>query len=368
MKASHIAARIEACAPKALAESWDNPGFQIGSPDLPVERVLLTLDVTPETITEAVEKGAQMIVAHHPFFFKGLKQIDTDTAKGKMIRDALKNDIVVYAAHTNIDKAAHGLSDYVAARIGLEDRKPLVPEKSAQTYCKLVVYAPREYAEAVARALGDAGAGATDALYSHCTFRAPGQGTFMPLEGAKPFTGETNTLATVDETRVETVVDKKDVGRVLSAVRRVHPYEVFAYDLFPVEIRQTAAQDGLGVIGRLAQKESAAGFAARVKKALDVTALRSAGPVPETVRTVALCTGSGAEFIELAKKKGADVYITGDLKHHDAQRAAECGLWVLDAGHYGTEKHVTALFEDLLNGSGAALIVSEKMRDYVQTI
>lgn len=346
VKCSEITKVIETVAPRSLAESWDNVGLQIGSFQKRVEKVLLTLDVTEAVVREAVVEKADMIIAHHPFIFNGIKSICTDELKGKIVAELIRNDISLYVAHTNLDKAELGLNDYIAKTLGIEKRQPLDPSDEDKLY-KIVVYVPVDYTDKIVEVMGDSGAGFIG-NYSHCTYRTVGQGTFKPLEGTDPFIGEEGEVTTVKEDRVETIIDGRMMKTLIQKLKKVHPYEEMAYDLYPLENGLLLNQNGLGKIGTLKEAMAPDAFIAHVKKALNLSHVRAAGNEPSKVKKVALCTGSGAEFIGLAKVKKADVYITGDLKYHDAQRAAENNLWVLDAGHFGTEKMVVGLLENLL--------------------
>ncbi len=347
--ANNVADAIRKKAPEYLAESWDNVGLQIGSFDQPVKKVLLTLDVTNEVVDEAVAGGFDMIVSHHPFLFQGLKTINTDDYKGKLVEKLVKNGICVYSAHTNLDKANLGLNDYIAGKFDLDERAPLKPDKDEQLY-KIVVYVPTDYTEKILKVLGDGGAGFTGDRYSHCSFRVTGEGRFKPLDGSNPFIGTPGEVVKVNEDRIETIVDGRILKDLFPALKEAHPYEDMAYDLYPVEQADIMKKSGLGKIGTLEKEMEPEEFIEFTKKALNIKHLRTAGEPPESVKKVALCTGSGAEFIGLSKVKGADVYVTGDLKYHDAQRARENGMWVIDAGHFGTEKQVVNLLEEMIRG------------------
>ncbi len=310
----------------------------------------------------------------------------------------LSHDISLYVAHTNIDISAFGLSDYIAQKIGIVEGKPLSPVKRT-AYYKLVVYSPAKSTEEIVKVLGDNGAGFIGG-YSHCTFRTAGVGTFKPLEQTHPYIGEVGEVATVlvaamlshdislyvahtniyicevgevatvIEDRIETIIDEKMVKTLIAKIKRIHPYEEMAYDLYPLSDEMVEDQDGLGKIGLLQTPMSADDFLDCVKASLCVESLRTAGKPPKVIKRVALCTGSGAEFIGLAKVKNADVYITGDLKYHDAQRAAENNLWVMDAGHYGTEKMVAQLLQHTIKKAfpDAPIVsyLSEAQKDFFQ--
>lgn len=328
-----IARAIESQAPLQLQESWDNCGLQVGSMSSTVQRVLTALDVTPEVVAEAIEQQIDAIVTHHPMIFKGIKSINIDTIQGKMIRDLLCHTINVYSAHTNLDVTAGGLNDEVAIRLGLQDIQGL-EETGRDVAYKVAVYVPITHSEQLRQAMGNAGAGHIGA-YSHCSFSVAGEGRFLPLEGTNPFIGQVGAIETVPEERVETVVPKKLLGQVLAAMKESHPYEEIAYDIVALENAYDA--HCIGRIGNLPQPLSIEEFKEVLQSAFPHSTLRWGGAKKSSIQRVGLCTGSGAEFIKIAAKQKADVYITGDVKYHDMQLAKELGITVVDAGHYGTE-------------------------------
>lgn len=369
VKLNKIIQIIEALAPEKLAEDWDNVGLQVGSRQQRINRILLTLDITVDVVDEAVKKKVDLIIAHHPFIFNGLKTLSTDFEKGQIIEQLIKNEVAVYVAHTNLDKAAKGLNHYLAEMIGLESIKTLEPSNPA-AYYKLVVFTPVEASQKIIEVLGKNGAGAIGD-YDYCTYRSTGISTFRPLQGANPFVGQINKLTCVSEDRIEAIVAAPDLKNLIAALKRNHPYEEMAYDVIALENGDLINENGLGKIGVLSQPMEASGFIIHIKERLGLTALRGAGKLPDIVRRVAICSGAGADMIGLAKAKRADVLITGDLKHHDGQRALENNIWVLDAGHYGTEKWVTDCFKQMLEaGLGDTcpeMIVAEATRDFIVT-
>lgn len=367
VKLSEIIKVIEVIAPKNLAEDWDNVGLQVGSYQQSIHRVLLTLDTTPEVIEEAVNRKVDLIIAHHPFIFKGLKTLSTDYEKGRLITQLIKNDIALYVAHTNLDKAGVGLNDFLAHKLGLESIRPLDPSDPERVF-KLVVYVPRDATEKIVEVFGKNGAGAIGA-YDYCTFRSSGIGTFRPLMGSNPFIGKTDTLEKVKEDRIEAIVSGNILKNLINQLKKNHPYEEMAYDVYPLENGRFMNHNGLGKIGVLKEPMLAKDFTQYIKKAFNLNSLRGAGIIPKMVRRVALCSGAGAELIGIAKSQRADVLITGDLKHHDGQRAAENNFWVLDAGHFGTEKWVTECLESMimagLGERSPELITAEALKDYI---
>lgn len=327
-----IRSLLEKRAPVRLAEDWDNVGLLVGEPGGSAERILLSLDITAEVIAEAVEFGANLIIAHHPFPFKPVTSIRTDRQDGAMLACLLKHDIAVYAAHTNLDSAVGGVNDALAEALGLESTTVLQPNQAALV--KLAVYVPAGHEEAVWRAMTAAGAGHIG-QYSQCGFRVAGTGTFLPQAGTNPFIGEPGKLERVAEVRLETVAPAVLAEDIIKAMLAVHPYEEAAYDIYP--LKNACAQNGLGRVGNLPTALSLREFAARVSEKLGVTTIRCAGDSAARIAKVAVCGGSGMTLAHTATLAGADVLVTGDIRYHEAQSALSQGLCLVDAGHFATE-------------------------------
>lgn len=339
-----IAGLIEELAPLELAEQWDNPGWQLGDPGAPVRRVLLCLDVNREVCREAREKDVQLIITHHPLFFKGLKEIRLDRPAGAVVAELIRAGIGVYAAHTNLDSARQGVNDVLARRLKLTDVQVLTPGK--EQYLKLVVFVPADHVDAVRSALGAAGAGWIG-NYSDCTFGVTGTGTFRPLEGTKPYIGKQGQLEQVTEVRLETIVPQDLAQRVVEAMLAAHPYEEVAYDLYPLA-NQVTPSTGLGRIGSLEKALPLRDFAAYVKEVLALPALRWGGGKERLVRRVALCGGSGRDLWSRALAMGADVLVTGDIDYHTARDMLSADLAFVDAGHFGTERVILPALQQYL--------------------
>lgn len=334
-----VMAWIEALAPAKLAEAWDNVGLQVGAPDAPVDRVLTALTVTADVVEQAAERGAQLIIAHHPLIFRARKEVRRDDRVGALLYRLIQRDIALLVAHTNLDAAAGGVNDGLARRLGLGQCVPLVPAApEGKERLKLVTFVPTASLERVRQAVGDAGAGVIG-LYSHCTFAAPGEGTFLPLEGARPHIGSVGVPERVEEFRLEAVVERKDAAKVIAALKEAHPYEEVPVDLYPLVAAEEVGT-GIGRVGTLAASMKAEEFVAHVKNVLDIRHLRVAGADRREVRRVAVVGGAGGRFVEAAHAAGADALVTGDVGFHDADAARDLGLLVVDAGHFGTEKHV----------------------------
>lgn len=353
-----ILRHLETLAPPALAESWDNVGLLIGDAAASVSTVLVALDATTSVLDQAAAVRAECLVTHHPLLFSGVKRLTEDGGVTTLIRRVVRAGCSLIAMHTNLDSAPQGLNTHVAGLLGLRDTAPLLPT-AARPLLKLVVYVPADHVDAVRAAVCAAGAGHIGG-YDACTFGAPGTGTFRPGAGTHPFIGTPGTLERVEEIRLETVVPRAALGRVLEALQRAHPYEEVAYDLLALDNPWPDA--GLGRIGTLPEPVTLQDFAARVGVALHTDRLAVTGDLSRPISKVALCTGSGSEYADAARRQGADVYLTGEVKHHHALLAADTHLALIDAGHYPTERPAAALMADYLRARipGVQVIVAEE--------
>lgn len=331
-----ISTCVEKRAPRHWAESWDNVGLQVGDPERPVSRVLVALELTDSVLAEAEAAGADLILVHHPAIFKPLQAIRLDTAAGRRLERMLRGGIALYAAHTNLDQAFGGTNDTLAAAAGLQQFEVLAPVVQ-ERYLKLVVFVPRGHEDAVRNALADAGAGHIG-NYSHCTFQTEGTGTFLPLEGAQPFTGQQGQVSHEAEWRLETILPESLATAAVAALIAAHPYEEVAYDLYP--LANPGRPRGHGRLGRLPAPVTLAELAATLKARLGVRHVRLVGPADRPVQQIAVAAGSGGQFLADAARRGAQVLITGDLDHHDALDALDLGLALLDVGHWASERIV----------------------------
>ncbi len=325
---------MDTWAPRRLAEKWDNPGLQVGNLSAEVRRVLVSLDLTLANIRWAAAHDVQMIVSHHPFFFHGLKCLDTETERGQMIAALLADGITAFAAHTNLDTARGGVNDVLAETLALSDCVGLVPV-TEEALCKLVVYVPKTHAAVVREALKKAGAGFIG-QYSGCSFAAEGTGYFTAEDGAHPFLGKIGAEEAAEEVRIETCAYEKDIPAVTAAMLAVHPYEEAVYDVY--RLAQGVKKEMMGRVGNLPREMSGEEAVAYIKEKLGMPVIRFAGDAKKHVRRVAVLGGAGAEFADLAKSAGADLYLTGDVRYHEAQEAAAKDMILVDGGHFYTER------------------------------
>ena len=333
IKCQVLVEAMEKIAPRYLAEDWDNVGLLIGNPSQEINKVITCLDVTEAIIDRAIAENYNMIIAHHPFLFKSIKKIATDKPLGRMIQKILSHNIAIFAAHTNLDTTIGGVNDVLAQKLDLVELKPLIISYREEIL-KLGVNVPVDYAQKVREAIAKAGAGAID-NYSDCSFSYEGIGRFKPLAGANPFIGQQDKVAQVNEVHIETILPAKLKNRVIKAMMKVHPYEVPAYDIIPTQ--NVYHENGLGRIGKMKEVMDLETFAKKVKANLPGDTFRMVKANDKLVKKVALCSGAGIDFLDRAVMQGADTYVTGDVKYHEAQHAQELGINLIDAGHFGTE-------------------------------
>lgn len=326
----------------SLQESYDNSGLLIGDEKAEVSRVLLVIDVTEEVVDEAIAKKCELIIAHHPLIFKGLKTINPKNPVERIAIKAIQNNIAIAAMHTNLDNYQFGVNAKLAAVIGLKNLQILSPIKSGLR--KLIVFVPLDHAEKVRKALFSAGAG-TIGAYDSCSFNSSGAGTFRAGENTNPFIGEQGKLHQEAEVKVETVVPTHKIPQVLCAMKAAHPYEEVAYDIFALETANPAA--GAGMIGELEEPLTEKAFLSMISEKLGASALRHTAFTNKKIKKVALCGGSGVFLLPQAKAALADAFVTGDIKYHDFFEA-DGKLLMVDAGHYETEQFTKELMADII--------------------
>ncbi|MGI5129721.1 Nif3-like dinuclear metal center hexameric protein [Pseudonocardia sp. CA-107938] len=334
-----VIAALEAAYPPALAADWDAVGLVCGDPADEVRSVLVAVDPVAATVAEAVEAQAQLLVTHHPLLLRGVHGVGADTPKGALVHRLVRAGAALFTAHTNADSADPGVSDALAAAIGLTVEGPLqaVPEQELDKIVTFVPVGPS--ITAVHEALADAGAGRIGD-YSHASFASAGTGQFKPLTGANPAIGEVGRLERVAETRLEMVLPRHRRSAVVAALRAAHPYEEPAFDV--LELAPIPSARGLGRIGVLAEPEPLAAFTERVAAALPATAwgVRAAGDPGRPVQRVAVCGGAGDSALGAAAAAGVDAYVTADLRHHPAAEhllAHPSGPALVDVAHWASE-------------------------------
>lgn len=332
---------LEQQFPLSYQEDYDNCGLITGQKNAVIRGVLITLDVTPEILKEAMDNDCNMVIAHHPLIFKGIRRITGEDEIQEMLITSIKNDIAVYAIHTNLDNSAEGLNNYIAARLGLSNIRILSPRPGLLS--KLATFCPEDHADAVRKAVFEAGAGHIG-RYDSCSYNTKGEGTFRALEGADPYTGKINEFHVEKEVRIEVIFPRSLQSRIIQAMLRAHPYEEVAFDIYPLE--NTFSGAGSGVTGELAEPVKASVFLQKVKEILSVPYLRHNHIRESKIHKIAICTGSGSFLINDAMKAGADLFLTSDLKYHDFFGTGS--MILADAGHYETEHLAKDLIHAIL--------------------
>ncbi len=360
---------IEKIAPKSWAEDWDNVGLLVGSATAPVERILVTLDGTSEVVEEAEACGAQLIVAHHPIMFRSLKNLREDNREAQIPLRLIRSGIAYYAAHTNLDQSSVSSCWTIGHALRLKRMELLAPV-ARENLVKLIVFVPVTQVDVVRQALVSIGVGEgiTDGpqsnYYAESFFQGPGEGIFRPLQGANPAIGRVGELTWVEEIRLESIVAENQVERVLRTLRKAHPYEEPAYDLIP--LKNTGKSRGYGAIGYLEEPQKLEILWPRLQEVFKTGAwatsaaqykypagMRVAGDFQKSIRKIAIVNGSGGDYISKALFKGVDLFISGDIGHHNVLDALERNMAVADIGHYLSEVPMVYSLTNHLRGEKA---------------
>ena len=338
--------RLDEIAPPWMADDGDAIGLQVGDPSVKVKRVCVAVDASGPVIDIAVERKADLLITHHPLIYWPLRSLATGDTVPNHAAKLIRSGTALFVMHTNYDTAPGGVNDVLAQALGVVDTSTLTVRRRDRYY-KVAVFVPAEAVGPVRDAMADAGAGRIG-LYSHCSFRAPGTGSFRPLPEARPYVGQVGRLEEVEEYRLEMICTGTALDGVVHAMREKHPYEEVAHDVY--ELANEPVKLGFGRVGALPIEKSLGEFAEHVRNTLDVRFPKLAGNPETRVKTVALCSGGGSSLYRDAAKAGADVFVTGDTKHHEILDANALGLAVIDAGHFETEKPgMVALADKLEN-------------------
>lgn len=332
---------VDKIAPFKLAEKWDNSGLLVGNKNNTVTKVMLCLDITNEIVDEAVKKGANVLISHHPVIFNPLKRIDTNSLVSKLI----KHDISAICAHTNLDMVKGGINDIIAEKLNLKIIAEPLETVYEDSYYQIAVFVPVENIEQVYQAMVKAGAG-TLGNYSGCAFYTEGTGTFLPLEGSHAYIGEVGKRESVTEARLEMILPKEKRSCVIQAMLDAHPYEKPAYHLS--ENNAIIEKIGFGKIGELPEELTAKEFAKLLKNTFGNTVIRY-NDTGKKIKKVAFTSGSGGGLIPMAISSGVDAFVAGDIKHDQFIDANNAGLSVFDAGHYHTENIVLESLKERLS-------------------
>jgi len=360
-------------APKALAQDYDNPGLLIGHPDVEVDTIAFALEGSARSVKTAINKGANLLVTHHPFIFKPIYNVDQSTPAGGVIELAIKSNLAIYAAHTNFDAVKGGMNDILVKKLGFDPAVPFIPEKPG-TIFKLVTFVPESHLEKVSGALFSINAGVIG-KYKGCSFRSKGYGTFIPQDGADPFSGKVGKPSLEKEIRMETLVSKDILGRAIKELLNAHPYDEPAFDVYPLK-NMEYEKSGLGRFTSLRKTTTLVSLANQIKEKLKIKSVRIVGARRTRISNVVVCSGSGSFLVPLINKPHRTCLVTGDIKYHDAQLALDRGLSIIDAGHFATEIIFAKAMRDIFKkavakrygGKAIKTIVVSNERDPINTI
>ena len=337
MRIYDVISYLENKFPLSSQASFDNCGVQVGNVSNDLKGVLIALDCTEEVVEEAIDMGANLIIAHHPLIFKPLKSITGKNYIEKTLLKAIENRIVIYAIHTNLDHHLTGVNAEIAKRIGVLNPQILLPTENV--LYKVAVYVPKIHQQKVLSSMYAAGAGQIG-YYSNCSFSIEGKGSFQPEMGANPYAGEIGKLEVQDEMKVEVLVSKHNLNKVLQAMQDAHPYEEVAHDIVLLENQNQ--YEGTGMIGELESPMDELTFLAIIKQRFHCNTIRHTNLLGKPIKTVAFCGGSGSFVLKNAIQKKADIFITGDFKYHEFFDA-EDKIVIADIGHYESEQFTSDL-------------------------
>lgn len=342
MKISSVLTVLETAAPPQLQEDYDNAGLITGLPDWDCTGILLALDATEDVIKDAIQQKCNLVVTHHPIVFKGLKKINGNNYVERAVIKAIKNDIAIYAIHTNLDNIIEGVNGKIASLLGLKNLSVLSGKKNLLR--KLQTYVPQKNAEQVRDAVFNAGAGQIG-NYSECSFNISGIGTFKAGKGAKPFIGKENERHQENEVRIEVIFPAYLEKQILAAMVEAHPYEEVAHDV--IELSNSFKNIGSGLIGELDSGVEESGFIQKLKEVFKTPVVRHSAFTGRKIKKVAVCGGAGSFLITSALSSGADIYITADMKYHDFFEA-DNKILIADVGHFESEQYTIDLLQEIL--------------------
>lgn len=364
MTINQLIGELNKWAPFKLQESYDNSGLLVGNPNQEIHKILVSLDITENTINEAISNNFDLIISHHPIIFSGLKSLTGRTSEERVVMEAIKNNISIIALHTNLDNVNHGVNKMIAQKLGLQNLKILKP--LSNNLKKLVVFVPNDHLKPLRKAIFEAGAGHIGE-YDQCSFGLNGTGTFRGSENAKPFVGKIGELHEENEVRFESIFPEHIQNKIISTLIKNHPYEEPAFDIYKLD--NTNPMIGAGMIGDLNESFSETDFLKALKTKMQTNCIRHTDLRNKPIKKVAFCGGSGSFLIGAAKAQNADIFITGDVKYHDFFMA-DSNMMIADIGHYESEQFTKELIHDFLieNFSKFAVQISEHQTNPINYI
>jgi dinuclear metal center YbgI/SA1388 family protein len=359
MTGKEIIKYLEEWAPKGIAWDKDNVGLQVGDPEIKIKNVLLSLDLKEEVIEGALKENCNLIITHHPILYHPIKNLDYSKNRiARLIEKLIKNNITLYSAHTNLDFTKHGVSYQLAQRLSLKNIRFL--KNLSDNQIKLAVFVPVSHINKVAEAIHQSGGGIIGE-YSHCSFRTPGTGTFKGSDESNPSIGTKGVVEFVEEVKLEVLVNKWNLNQVINAMKKAHPYEEAAYDIYPLQ--NDNVNYGMGAVGELEASIDIKEFLNFISSKLSTSTLRYSKGNKKKIKSVAVCGGSGGELLDEAIKQNADAFVTADLKYHTFQDA-EGKILLVDAGHFETEvpvlDEIKNRLESLINSNKKIKVLKYK--------
>lgn len=343
MLLKNIITELEKFAPLPYQESYDNCGLLTGNKEQDVTGALLCLDCTEAVVEEAIKKKCNLIVAHHPIIFGGLKKLNGSNYVERTVIKAIQNNIAIYACHTNLDNIKHGVNKKISDKLGLINTQILSPKKSLLK--KLVTFVPALHLENVRESLFNAGAG-NIGNYDNCSFVLEGIGSFRGNENTKPFIGEKGKLSLEKESRLELIFESTNESQIISALKQNHPYEEIAYDIYQLE--NSYQNIGSGMIGELEKPVSEIEFLNNLKSVFKLKLIKHTPLLTKSIKKVALCGGSGSFLLKNAISLKSDIYISSDFKYHEFFDA-ENQILIADIGHYESEQFTPEIFYEIIS-------------------
>ena len=342
MKLKEFCSFLDSAVPLSFQEGYDNSGLQVGLPDKEINSGLITLDVTGEVLDEAGYAGCDIIISHHPLIFNGIKRLSGQSFTEKILLKAIKQDIAIYSAHTNLDVMQNGVSRKMAEKLNLKDIKVLSPLK--KRVLKLVTYIPEKHFDKVKEAIFASGAGVTG-NYDNCSFFVTGTGSFRGGENSNPFVGEKGKIHFEKEIRFETVFFSHLKDKIINALLEAHPYEEVAYDIYQLENENINI--GSGCTGVFSEQIEEMDFLKLVSSVFNARGIRYSKLTGNKIRKVAVCGGAGISLLNDAIVSGSDAFVTADVKYHGFFET-ENKILLADIGHYESEKFSAEILYDLI--------------------
>ncbi len=338
--------QLENLIPISLQEEWDNSGYQIKLANAPLSGIVTSLDLTDKSVDLAINKGYNFILIHHPLFFHPLSSIDLDSNIGNLLELLIKNKICVYAMHTNFDSSSYSMSRYILNKLETKETLPLIPSK--RKLYKLSVFIPKGYVSVVRDILFKYG-NPIIGNYENCSFETKGKGSFKPLESANPFIGKSGETTFTNESKLELLIEEKFIKKAIEEMKKIHPYEEVAFDLYPLDDFGGNKTEGMGAVGNLENKITLGNLLDKIQGLFSPIFINYCGNLNKKIKNIAVISGNGFSYMDNALKSGCDVLISSELTHSKALKANKSGICLVEMSHFDTEKYFTSITKDILS-------------------